>query len=276
MRNLARKIENWFYKPLLSKLGYHSLTQIKQGLPRSIYYQNLSNLKILKEIHFNFLKSTGWLESKNNNLSMRGGKFIPWITYPALNVIEKWNLRDIKILEFGAGASTLYFSELCKDLISYEFDSDYFSSVYGAVDPAVRLINVFDLEIHNEKRLNLDSEWIKLLSIDFESIPEGPLLKAQIDFESLSFHINSSLRDCKLVFIDGGPRNFLTAVCADLLGPGGVIVLDNTDMPYLAPAREFLRNRGFTEIEFRGLGPLNPYESTTSIFCRTISDYNQF
>jgi WD40 repeat protein len=276
MRNLARKIENWFYKPLLSKLGYHSLAETTHGLPRSNYYQNLSNLKILKEIHFNFLKSTGWLESKNNNLSMRGGKFIPWITYPALNVIEKWNLRDIKILEFGAGASTLYFSELCNDLISYEFDSEYFSAVYPVVDPAVRLINVFDLEIHKEKRLNLDPEWIQLLSIDFESIPEGPLLKAQIDFESLSFHINSSLQDCKLVFIDGGPRNFLTAVCGDLLGPGGVIVLDNTDMPYLAPAREFLRNRGFTEIEFRGLGPLNPYESTTSIFCRTISDYDQF
>lgn len=51
---------------------------------------------------------------------------MPWFTHPALDEICKWDLKNKKVLEYGAGASTLWWGNKCKEVYSIEANSDWF------------------------------------------------------------------------------------------------------------------------------------------------------
>lgn len=59
----------------------------------------------------------------SNNLVM------PWLTHPALDEICKWDLKNKKVLEWGAGASTLWWASKCKEVYSIEANENWFSLI---------------------------------------------------------------------------------------------------------------------------------------------------
>ncbi len=64
--------------------------------------------------------------------------------------------------------------------------------------------------------------------------------------------------------IDGKYREECLNTSLDHLNEDGIVILDNSDRhPDLC---KFVRENGFTEIDFHGFGPLNEYTWTTSIF----------
>jgi hypothetical protein len=67
-----------------------------------------------------------------------------------------------------------------------------------------------------------------------------------------------------IILIDGIDRVNCSKVAVDIINKGGLIILDNSDRyPDIA---ENFRNQGFIEVDFHGLGPINDYSWTTSIF----------
>ena len=67
-----------------------------------------------------------------------------------------------------------------------------------------------------------------------------------------------------VILIDGIEREECSKVAINLLNEGGLIILDNSDRhPDVA---EFFRQKGLIEVDFHGLGPINNYTWTTSIF----------
>jgi len=59
------------------------------------------------------------------------------------------------------------------------------------------------------------------------------------------------------------------AVCIPYLSENGVIVLDNSDR--FLEVSFFLQGEGFVEIPFKGIGPINEYEWTTSVFVKNLN-----
>ncbi len=53
----------------------------------------------------------------------------PWLTHPALDVIKGWDLSDKKVLEWGAGLSTLWWADKCKHVIAIEADGKWFADI---------------------------------------------------------------------------------------------------------------------------------------------------
>jgi hypothetical protein len=59
----------------------------------------------------------------------------PWLTHPALEEIQKWNLDGLSVLEYGAGLSTLWWASKCKEVYSIEANQDWFLRI-NEIKPA--------------------------------------------------------------------------------------------------------------------------------------------
>ena len=110
---------------LFRKLGYAKRLSKIDNLPESNYYERNSFFDADLALHKQYLKSSGWLESKSRNQSCRNGIPVPWITYPSFEVLDSMSLKELTTVEFGAGASTHYFAARSHKVISYEFDTEY-------------------------------------------------------------------------------------------------------------------------------------------------------
>lgn len=51
---------------------------------------------------------------------------IPWLTSASIIRLDVLLTKDMRVLEFGCGGSTLFFGRRCKSVDSYESDSDWF------------------------------------------------------------------------------------------------------------------------------------------------------
>ena len=54
---------------------------------------------------------------------------VPWITHPAMRYLESLLTKETKILEFGSGFSTLYFSDNVARIVSFESSIDWYDNL---------------------------------------------------------------------------------------------------------------------------------------------------
>jgi hypothetical protein len=54
---------------------------------------------------------------------------IPWLTHPFIEYISKLNLRNLSMVEFGSGNSTIFFSKIVKDIESFEYNEDFINDL---------------------------------------------------------------------------------------------------------------------------------------------------
>lgn len=54
---------------------------------------------------------------------------LPWLTKSAVQFLDNFVQEEMKVFEFGSGASTVYFSKKGVDLYSVEHDSKWFENV---------------------------------------------------------------------------------------------------------------------------------------------------
>src|SRR5947207_2919580 len=52
----------------------------------------------------------------------RRGEPLPWYTYPCIHFLEFRDFRDKTVLEFGAGQSTLWWSQRAAQVVAFEGD----------------------------------------------------------------------------------------------------------------------------------------------------------
>lgn len=59
----------------------------------------------------------------------------PWLVNDAMDVIKNWDLKNMKVLEYGAGLSTLWWADKCKEVVTIEAAEDWYLKM-NAVKPA--------------------------------------------------------------------------------------------------------------------------------------------
>jgi len=153
---------------------------------------------------------------------------IPWMTYSAVFYLSQFDLSHCDVFEWGAGNSTLYFSERAKTVTSVESDKNWFDYVSE----------------NRPSNVNL-------------------LLSSQDEYAEF---IKKDNKKYDVIIIDGDIfRRFECAYYAvDALKDGGLIVLDNSD--WLDNTTGFLRESGLIQVDFSGPGPINDYMWCTSVF----------
>lgn len=53
----------------------------------------------------------------------------PWLTYGAIIAIESRVNKEMKVLEFGSGGSTIFWANNCKSVKSYETNPEWYNNV---------------------------------------------------------------------------------------------------------------------------------------------------
>lgn len=53
----------------------------------------------------------------------------PWLTNPAMDEIKTWDLKERKVLEFGAGNSSFWWANKCKEVVSVEANAVWFHAI---------------------------------------------------------------------------------------------------------------------------------------------------
>jgi hypothetical protein len=219
--------------------------------------------------------SRAWIESRRENVSIKDGEFIPWITYPALEFLEKLPLHIWSVLEFGSGASTFWFQKRSKIFQSYEFDAEYIDNISKFIEPPHLNIIYGSQFPKNSDEESLDEKLDQLLVNDYKlNDLESDFWTNfnPVKFKNLVF---DGIKSADLIFIDGGPRNFLMGLACTAGKPDTVIVLDNSDRECYLPGMNTLKSSGFVELPFSGPGPLNPYNWQTSIFIKTLDSFRR-
>ncbi len=186
----------------------------------------VKSLKILPEYEI-FEKTYGHRNSVFQKQSVNPQGEIPWFTYPSLDYISQLNLTDKVIFEWGSGNSSLYFSKLCKNIISVEDDENWYNTVSKNQKDNQKLV------LHKDA-----TSYIK------------------------SIHDYNCKFD--IIIVDGKYRAECASEAIQCLAENGMIILDNSD--WYKNTSKFLRSQNLIEIDFHGLGPINNYTWTTSFF----------
>ena len=262
------QILNILLRPILRRLGYDN--NVNEDFLSSHYYHNNSNFENLLSIHAGFLETSGWLESKNKNASYKNGKLIPWFTYSSITFLESINLKKMNIVEFGSGASTVWFSERCNKITSYEFDSSYAEQTKQKCK--ANNLEIVTMDKFLNQNSNKPTEAIQtLIEKDLQILDlVAKQIASAIDFKGFMEDVQSKIKEADLVVIDGGMRNLAIHLTAEYANSNALVLVDNTDVAPIRSGLSPLETHDFIEIPFSGLTPLNPYESQTSLFLRSL------
>ena len=178
---------------------------------------------------------------------------IPWWTYPAIDRVEAF-LADrgdrCRVLEFGAGASTLWLARRCKEVHSVEHDIEF-------ADQLAPL-----LEDHPNVTLH------KVAAVRTHGVPAVPSQRR--GHEHLDFAPYVAMADeiggmFDLVVVDGRARVASLRAAVPHLAEDGVLVFDNANRKRYHPG---IDGSGLSVEYLRGLAPSLPYPSTTALLTR--------
>jgi hypothetical protein len=156
------------------------------------------------------------------------GRPMPWITYPAFHYLDQLDLSTARVLETGAGNSTLYWGERAREVVTIEHDPKWRQWVTADLPSNCRVV-VTD-----------ESQYAQAFA-------------AEVAADGFD-----------VIVIDGRERYACTRAAVGRVNAGGFVVLDNSEWyPNCAAA---LRESGLIEVDFAGLGPVVEFSTTTSLF----------
>jgi len=185
---------------------------------------------LLTPISFSY--QTGHFKSSLGRAPMdRHGNPIPWYTYPAIHFLQSKDLCDKRVLEFGAGYSTLWWAKYAGSVIAFEDNPEWYEQLQPKVPTNVSLHYVGN----------------------GEPLPDCAALSGQ------TFDI---------IVIDGLKREYCAQLAPKLLAPDGALVIDNAEgygsSGYRSIVEPFCQ-QGFRRVDFYGYAPGVSQPHCTSI-----------
>lgn len=210
--------------------------------PKFLYNRKVDFIfKMMKIDSDSFVQSTGWLESIVSNKPLdNAGNPLPWICYPAIHFLKNKLTSQMKIFEYGAGYSSLFFAQRVKQVFCVENNKIWYQFI---------LDNHFINDNH------------KLL---FKENDKHAYISAIEECNTL-FHI---------VFVDGRNRISCISKALPYLENDGIIILDDSDRNKYLPAFSLLEKEGFKSLTFQGPKPCDIGLHETTFFYRKNNCFN--
>ena len=180
------------------------------------------------------IRDSGWLRSFIEQKSVdASGNPIPFMAYPAIDLLAARVPFGVSVFEFGSGYSTLWWAARATRVVSCEHDEKWRSLVMEMAPSRVEV---------RRRPVNSSGSYPR-------TIAEAP---GPFD----------------IVVIDGRQRVQCSRACVPFLTEHGVIVWDDTDRERYKQGIQELRERGFKQLQLVGLGPVIADMKCTSIFYR--------
>lgn len=172
--------------------------------------------------------------------------YLPWLSWPAIKVIQGFVQDGMDVFEFGAGQSTLFFSQFRIHLSSIESDKKWFVNLH--------------------KQLNTSNN--SLLSTDLRFVPIKEKTRKGFLDSRYADAIKEGAKLYDLILIDGEEIEGFAArtVCfrkaESSIKPGGIIVVDD-----FWRYSVLMSNHNAREVKvLEGIGPNRKGLTSTAIF----------
>ncbi|MGW3742117.1 hypothetical protein ACWD62_16185 [Streptomyces sp. NPDC005146] len=210
-----------------------------------------------------------WVMSTTPGYLLR--KPSPWITFDAIEYIDKRAAPGWRVFEYGSGGSTLYWLSKGIECVSIEHDPVWHAKLrqlfpadsgidYRLVPPTLSDGSDWALPGSEHDPTGwADPECYRSSSPEFRQ-HSFRSYAAQID-EFPEGHFDA-------VMVDGRARPSCIWHAMPKVKPGGMLIVDNGERPhyYLRTGRHLLES--FHQITFRGVCPAMPYHSQTDVFLK--------
>ena len=175
------------------------------------------------------LDQRGFFKTASPRESLADKSASPLLTWPFLDFVDAIDLRKRKLLELGAGTSTVWFSERFERVRSFETSAEWFTDVCRVVGA----------------------------NVDLSLVDVASLEAADIDYRG---------EDWMLVDFAGKRTKFLHNFFrkAPPTSTPSVVVLDNAD--WFRRGAAIITESGYVEIPFSGFKTGQSWISCTSVF----------
>jgi hypothetical protein len=174
------------------------------------------------------LEQQGGQRSRKYRLPVdKNNEPLPWYTYPAIEYLQRFDFSKCDVFEYGGGNSSKFWASRAKSVTSVESDPGWYQKLAQDLLPNQEII----LKTDRQEYVN-------------------------------AIHAKNMLYD--VIVIDGRYRYNCVIESLKKIKEGGMIILDNSD--WYPNAATLLREKGFVEVDFIGLGPINLYAWCTSVF----------
>jgi len=137
----------------------------------------------------------------------------PWLTRDAIIFLDQKLNGGQRILEYGCGASTIWFAKRALMVDSIEHDHGWF----GQVSTAIREGNITNARLHHVSCAD-----------DYQH------------YVQMGRTLGLKNRGFDVVIVDGRRRVKCVKAIAEFVAPDGMIVLDNAERMIYEPAHKFL------------------------------------
>jgi len=211
---------------------FRFLISITIGRKTAMYWlASNAESKLLNFLDAGYLYENGWFRSLEENRSVNlRGEAIAWLPYSLLRFLNDRLKKDLTVLEFGAGASSFYFAERVRSVVSVENNSDWYAHILSKKPENLTLIFADNQEAYVRA--------------------EGR--DAQFDF----------------ILIDGDFRADCLRNCLNYLNESGVVLLDDTNAPEFADLIPGMTRLGFKHLRFNDFAPIISYNKESTLFYR--------
>ena len=182
-------------------------------------------------------KKWGWSRSFLNGRPFDGqGIPIPWYTFPAIEFLNSLDLSKSRVFEYGCGNSSIFWAERACEVVAVENDLEWLKIMRNMKVLGLTVMEALDRQMY----------------INAPAIAGG-------NFD--------------VVIIDGRFRRSCAEIACKVIKKEGIIIFDNAD--WYPDACNDLRQQGWFQIDFSGLGPINSYAWTTAVFLRTAAHFSR-
>ncbi len=182
------------------------------------------------------LKDDGWFESFRTKKPInKNGEPLAWYSYSFLKFLENRLTSDLEVFEYGAGNSTIWYAKKVKFVKSVENDKKWIDILNPQLPKNTKVVY---------RELNQTQDYLHEIATD----------------DNTKYDI---------IVVDGRRRNDCVMFSVDYLTEKGVMILDNSEREDYQPAKDFMKQKGFKQIDFWGMLPVVANNNCTSVFYKS-------
>jgi hypothetical protein len=163
---------------------------------------------------------------------------LPWLSWPSIDWLDHNVRPGMRVFEYGGGGSTIFFLTHGCEVETVEGSLEWAQAIRRAAEPH-----------------------ISRLSLRFVGTASDTPA-ARRDYANAAF----AGAPWDVILVDGAFRADCIRVARQCIAHGGMIIVDNTDLPEYADVRAPEVLTGFRRRVFRGLGFARVLPTTTEVY----------
>ena len=229
-----------------------------------LYVHEAAKLRKAYPGRFDMRQLVAYFPSWRRSLTPGAGPLLdrsPWITFSAKRFLEENINPTMRVFEYGAGGSTLFFAARVREVVSVEHNPDWSRKTIDALKiSGLKNWRVLLCEPQPDPQSSSKDRADPNAYISDDAHFHGKSFK---DYVQKIQEYEAGYFD--LIFIDGRARPSCFALALKSVKRPGLILWDNTDRDYYAPAMQ-LASASFEFIDFPGPLPYVPAFGRTSVW----------